>query len=135
MKDEVTQLIRTLEQARYDAMIAADITALDGLLAPELIYTHSNGERDSKGSYLERVQGAHFLYHSISHRVEEVIVYPQTVIVTGVMQADVTVAGQRRQLNNNNLAVWTSSEGRWRLSAYQPTPVSHSATPGAPASM
>ena len=134
MTDEVTQLIRTLEQVRYDAMIAADIAALDGLLAPELIYTHSNGERDSKGSYLDRVQGAHFVYHSISHRVEEVIVYPHTAIVTGIMQADVTVAGQRRQLNNNNLAVWIRREGRWCLSAYQPTPISNTASPGAPAS-
>lgn len=134
MKDEVAQLIRTLEQARYDAMITADTAALDELLAPELIYTHSNGERDSKSSYLDRVRAAHFVYHSISHSVEDVIVYPQAAVVTGIMRADVTVAGQRRQLNNNNLAVWTRSERRWCLSAYQPTPISGVSSPAAPSS-
>ena len=44
--------IERLEDERYDAMLSKNVTALDRLLHEDLLYVHSSGVADSKGSYL-----------------------------------------------------------------------------------
>jgi ketosteroid isomerase-like protein len=50
--------IRSLERARFSAMMSGDLTALSALLDDDLIYVHSNGEADSKDEYVERLRQA-----------------------------------------------------------------------------
>lgn len=45
-----TTEIKTLEDRRYKAMLNNDVATLDQLLSDKLVYTHSNGQRDTKGS-------------------------------------------------------------------------------------
>ena len=39
------------------------------------------------------------------------------------MRTDVSVRGDARHMRNAFLAVWTEQDARWRLTAYQPTPL------------
>jgi hypothetical protein len=52
--------IKALEDRRYDAMLGNDLATLDRLLSEQLVYTHSNGQRDTKNAYLKRVESGHF---------------------------------------------------------------------------
>jgi ketosteroid isomerase-like protein len=45
-----------------------------------------------------------------------------TALVIGQMNADLTVNGSSKKLNNNVLAVWIKDTGDWKFVAYQPTP-------------
>jgi|SRR5690348_15826273 len=121
--DSLADLIRRLENERYAAMIAGDAGALDRLLSDRLVYGHSNAERDSKDSYLERIRDRAFVYESIDHPEERIIIADGAVVVLGAMIASVYRSGELRALRNSACAVWAEEDGNWRLVAYQPTPI------------
>ncbi len=115
--------IKALEDRRYDAMLSNDLATLDQLLSEQLVYTHSNGQRDTKDEYLKQVESGHFKYFAITRPEEEIRVFGDMAMVVGRMVARVTVGGAERRLDNRSLAIWIRKGGQWRLVAYQPTPV------------
>jgi ketosteroid isomerase-like protein len=113
--------VLTLEYRRYEAVTKQDFEAFEAMCHPDLVYTHSNGERDSLESYLHKCRTGHYVYHRIAHPVEKVVIAGDTAIVVGEMQADITAGGKDLHLNNSSLAVWVRGDGAWKLLAYQPT--------------
>lgn len=69
----VEATIRALEDRRFDAMVRADVAALDELLSERLVYSHTRGNRDTNTSYRERVRDGDLAYLSITHPVEQVL--------------------------------------------------------------
>lgn len=115
--------VKALEDRRYAAMLAADVAALRDLSSDRLAYTHSNGDRDDRQSYLDKVASRHFHYLEIERPEEIISVLGDTAIVVGRMVARVLIAGHEKRLDNRSLAVWARDGGRWVFLAYQPTPV------------
>ncbi len=120
----VADQIHALEVERYAAMVAADVEALGRLLSDRLVYRHSTGGHDSKASYLERVRDGTFVYESIEHPEDQIIVTDGAAVVLGLMIARVYRAGVLHELRNAACAVWAREAGHWRLVAYQPAPIS-----------
>ena len=119
--EDVAAQISALEARRYQAVTAGDIATLDGLLAADLVYTHSDASADSKQSYLEKLTTGHFKYGPISHPEHSIVVHGDCALVFGDMRGEVQLDGQMRVLNNKSLSVWVAEDGRWVLLAYQPT--------------
>lgn len=115
--------IRRLEDRRYQAMIDGDVETLDELCSPDLIYTHSRGERDTKRTYLEAVRSGAIRYGHIEHPIARILVHGDCALVWGEMHATAWVGNEERTLANSALAVWTRGDGEWRLAGYQPTPL------------
>jgi hypothetical protein len=109
------------EDARYRAMLDADLDSLDRLCADELSYAHSSGVRDTKQEYFAKIRSGYYDYHRIEHPVERIEVLGDSAIVVGRMTADLTVDGTRRTIDNLALAAWTRTAEGWRLLAYAPT--------------
>ncbi len=109
------------EDARYRAMLDADLDGLDRLCAEELSYAHSSGVRDTKSEYLGKVRSGYYQYLSVEHPVERVEVVGDTAIVVGRMTSDLVVGGTPKTIDNLALAVWVRREGDWQLLAYAPT--------------
>lgn len=120
-KDEAD--IRALEDRRYAAMLAGDVATLTAMCSKELIYTHSQGDRDTFESYLAKVTSGHFVYHKIDHAIDHLILRGDAALVVGTMTAHVNAAGQDRHINNACLAVWLRESDGWKFAAYQPTPI------------
>jgi ketosteroid isomerase-like protein len=122
--DATIALIRELEDQRYAAMLTSDLDGLNRLLSDRLVYSHSNAERDSKASYLDRVRDGTFVYESIQHPEEKIILADGAAVVIGTMIAKAYWSGELKTLRNGACAVWAKEEdGQWRLIAYQPTPI------------
>ena len=109
------------DELRYRAMVDGDLDTLDTLCAEQLSYAHSNGVRDTKAEYLEKVRSGYYVYHRVEHPVERVTVVGDTAIVVGRMTADLDVDGAAKTIDNLALAVWTRASGRWELLGYAPT--------------
>jgi uncharacterized protein (TIGR02246 family) len=121
--NETESLIRALEAQRYRAVASADFDTFAELAHPELVYTHSNGLVDSLQSYLKKCREGFYVYHHIEHPIDSVRVIGDIALVLGEMNGEITSGGVKKTLRNQTLAVWTQTEGDWKLLAYQPTPV------------
>lgn len=118
----IEQLIRSLENDRYDAIIAGDFDTFASLAHPDLIYTHSNGVVDSLKSYLKKCHDGYYVYHELDHPIDEIRIVGDVALVVGQMNGRITSGGVAKTLKNKCLAVWVKEAGHWKLSAYQPTP-------------
>jgi ketosteroid isomerase-like protein len=116
------QDILSLEDLRYEAVLRSDFDAFAELCHEELVYAHSNGERDDLRSYMDKCRQGVYVYHRIDHPVEQVKILGDVALVMGEMKAELTIRGTRTALDNTALAVWIRVGSSWKLLAYQPTP-------------
>ncbi|MDP9889098.1 nuclear transport factor 2 family protein [Pseudarthrobacter enclensis] len=113
--------IRDLEDQRYKAILTGDLAAFSALCHPDLIYTHSNGDRDSLESYVKKCEAGFYRYHQIEHPIERIVATDVVAVVAGGMRASLTAGGKELELDNSCLAVWVKENSRWKFLAYQPT--------------
>lgn len=121
--DAVKSHIRELEAKRYAAMSGNRWEEFTNLCHPELIYTHSSGETDSRGSYVEKLKTGFYKYRSIDHPIDEIKIFPDVVLVLGAMNADIEANGVPKTLRSKSLSVWKNTTDGWRFLAYHPTPL------------
>jgi ketosteroid isomerase-like protein len=119
--DQDANMVRGLEDQRYDAMLRGDVAAFEALCHPELLYTHSTGATDTLESLVAQLNRQYYVYHSIHHPIDRVVVTGDVALVLGEMNAEITSGGVEKTLRNKCLAVWVRSESTWKLLAYQPT--------------
>jgi uncharacterized protein (TIGR02246 family) len=116
--------IRALEQQRYYAMRDGDVDVLDELYADEMLYTHSNATRDTKDSLLTKIRNQELRCTDVLYYPEDVVVVlGDTAVVAGQVIGTVYVNGAPFKQCNRAVAVWTRQCGRWRVIAYQSTPI------------
>lgn len=115
--------IDDLEDRRYAAMVGGDLETLDELLSDDVIYAHSNASVDNKASYLNLLRTGALKYHSLEHTTDAVVTRPGLVIISGTMSGSIHMHGAAKTLNSRVAAVWSAEDGRWRLLAFQPTPI------------
>lgn len=120
--DETSELLG-LEARRCDAMVAADVGALDRLLSDDLTWTHSSARQDTKASFLAGLQAGGTRYLEIKRLDEQVRVHGDVAVVTGVAHMRASINGEERQLRNRYTNVWTRSDEGWRMVAWQSTAV------------
>jgi hypothetical protein len=107
------------DRMRIDAMIAGDAGALAVLLHEELIYTHSNGEVDTKASLMETLAQGDIDYRRIQRGTEAVRAERTAAVVSAPVEMEVAAGGQLHQITGVYTAVYFWQDGRWQLVAYQ----------------
>jgi uncharacterized protein (TIGR02246 family) len=118
----MTTNLKAVETAFYAAMQSNDAEAMGRLMAPDCVYIHSFGNRDSKDTYLDRVRNGFFVYHRIDFTQDRILERGDVVIIVGTMSGTVTAGGVERRLNNVRTSVWSREKDRWKLALFQPTP-------------
>jgi hypothetical protein len=108
------------EEARRQAMLAADVAVLGALLSDTLAYTHSTGVTDSKQSYLQLLASGALRYETLefAHRAR---LMGTAGLVSAVMYAAVRKGDLRRDIASSYLAVWEHTATGWVLQAVQAT--------------
>jgi ketosteroid isomerase-like protein len=113
--------IEMLEAARRDAMLAADVAALDELLAEEMTWVHASSSVDDKASFLRGFSTGDLRCFRLDHSETTIRLYGSTALVTGSVEMDVTVSGTRRTATNRYACLWVNQDGRFRLVLWQST--------------
>lgn len=117
--DEILQA----DQARYRAMLQGNMPALADLLADDLSYTHSSVLNENKSQYLASVGSGRFQYLGVATDDVQVRVYGDAAVMHGKVKLDALVDGERRELHNRFLSVWSRPGGYWQMSAWASTPL------------
>jgi ketosteroid isomerase-like protein len=118
-----TSRIEELEDRRYAAMVGGDLDTLADLLSDDVLYTHSNASVDGKASYLELLRTGKLVYDSLEHTTDVVLPRAGVAIVGGTMSGAIRMHGAAKTLASRIAAVWVLEGDRWRLIAFQPTPI------------
>jgi hypothetical protein len=109
------------EEARFTAMVKADVAGLEDVLADDLTYVHSNGNLDGKRDFIEAVRTGRSTYHSFDREGVAVRLYGDTAVVTGRGHVLVQAAGAELDLRLFFTDVYVRRGGKWRMVAWQST--------------
>ena len=115
--------LRKLEDRRYRAMCEADAATLEKLLADSLVYTHSYGGSDGKGSYLAGIRSKKWIYRKVERPKENIAVYGDCAVITGQVRIDILADGIPKTLNSAYTDVWVKGPQGWQMVAWQSTPL------------
>ena len=113
--------VQELDAERFAAMVKGDAAALDGLLADDLVYTHSSGKVDSKASFLDDIKGGQLHYKVIRPEDPKLTVYGDTAVTTGLAAFEVNNHGQELNMKLRYTDVWVKRGGKWQMVAWQST--------------
>jgi hypothetical protein len=113
-----------LDAERRDAMVNADVAALRELFADGLRYGHANGDVHAKEELLGLLGSGRLDYRAIRVDEEDERRLGDAFVVTGRQTVEVRAGGRDVTSRSVFTAVYARDGGRWRLVAYQSTPLS-----------
>jgi len=119
--ESIQDEVLSIEKQRFTAMAKGDLAALDGLLAEDLTYVHSDGRVETKTEYLESLRSGKLRYLSAEPEGPSVRVYGDVAVCSGLAKFHVFSAGREAQLVTRYTDVYVKRDGRWRLVAWQST--------------
>jgi hypothetical protein len=111
--------LRAAEKARFAANVNADAKALGALLDDNLEYTHSNGELDSKTSFIASLTSGKRDYVATSFDIQSVRIFGDVAIVRGTAKVTVADNGNSRDLDLGYTDFWLWKDGRWQMTAWR----------------
>lgn len=117
------QAVMETQQRRFAAMTSVDVAALDSLLAPSLVYTHSTGRVETKAQFLESLRAGTLRYLTIEPTDLDVQLFTDVALITGRADLRVALGGEERDLALRFTEVYVQWEpgGPWQLAAWQST--------------
>jgi hypothetical protein len=115
------QELLALQQARFDAAIAQDVSALEGMVADEVRYCHTTGSVDTKASYLEMVRTGSIDWLEVHPNGMEARIYGEVGIIAGEVHQKITVGGRAEPVDMHirTIDVYVNRDGRWQLTEFQ----------------
>lgn len=118
--------ISRLDSRRIEALVNADMQALDEIFSDELVYVHSGGKIDSKRPYLALLSSGSLDYVSQHYEPAPrvVVAGPDTAFVTGRVTIELkSKTGQITKRALTTTTVYARSVAGWKAIFYQSTPV------------
>jgi hypothetical protein len=115
------QMIIDLDRKRMQAMAAQDITALEGLLADDLVYTHSSARLDTKKSLIGNMQSGATVYNAVEPSEVKAQDLGSAVVLTGIARIRVTSGGNPNAFAVRFTDVYANKGGKWQMVARQST--------------
>jgi len=126
----LTQLVRaqssadqkaviSAEKKRFDAQVSKNYTVLEQVLSDDLVYTHSNGNTDSKKSYIQSIRDGKSRYDAINVEDQKVRIYGNTAIINGVCMIKAMNSGQTINTHLKYTDVYVRKGNQWQMVAWQ----------------
>ena len=112
----VERAVLNVEKQRFEAQVKKDFTALETLLADDLVYVHSNGNVDNKASYIQSIKDGKSQYDEIKSEEMKVRVYGKTAIINGICTVKMPTNPNLRLRYTD---VYVKQKGQWQLVAWQ----------------
>ncbi|MBD2702432.1 nuclear transport factor 2 family protein [Spirosoma sp. BT702] len=107
------------EKQRFAAQVSGDYDFLNKVLAADLVYTHSNGNKDSRETFIQSLRSGKSKYESIDPEEQNVRLYGNTAVINGVCLSKVTSNGQTNNLHLRYLSVYVKNNNQWQMVAWQ----------------
>jgi len=101
------------------AMLDADRSQLENLVAEELSYGHSSGMIQTKAQFVDVIVNKETIYKSIVLTEPATVIAGSNAVVRHVAAIDYESGGKPATAKIGVLQVWLKQDGRWQLLARQ----------------
>ena len=115
--DEVIKL----EDARYAAQMANDFSAMEKLIADDLVYIHSSSVVDSKQSYIESMRSGMVKYKVMRRSDVKVRTFGCIATITGLGNFDVQLNDKDISIELRFHSIWAKRDGKIQFVSWQAT--------------
>ncbi len=117
--DERFAALRSAELTRFESQVNADARTLGTLLDDHLEYTHSNGDLDSKKSFIDSLVTGKRDYVSSTATIESLRIFGDVGLIRGKAKVTVVDNGNSKDLHIGYTDVWVWKDGRWQMTAWR----------------
>ena len=99
------------------AQVAADAKAFDGLCAPELSYSHSDGHVEDKATFIKNATAGKSKFLSLEYQDPTIRVVGDAAIVRfhWLGESETIPEGKKSSTNLAILMNWQKQDGEWKL--------------------
>lgn len=116
-KDE--QQLNAAVDTLIQAIIRADKTMLESLVADSLSYGHSSGKVENKEQFVDAVVNGSFDYLSGNTSAQKLSITNNTGVVRHVFTFQYNNKSESGEMKIGVLLVWQKQKGKWKLLARQ----------------
>jgi ketosteroid isomerase-like protein len=113
------EMIIDLDKKRMLAMATKDISALDSLLADDLVYTHSSARLDTKHSLIANMKSGATVYSAVEPSEVRALDLGEAVILTGLARIKVSSNGKDLDFRVRFTDAYAKRSGRWQMVVWQ----------------
>jgi ketosteroid isomerase-like protein len=110
-----------LDRQRMIATVSQDLATLDGILADDLVYTHSSARMDTKASFIDGLTSGSNAYTSLEPSDVKAQDLGDVVVLTGVCAMSVSLSGRPTSFRVRFADVYAMRDGRWQMVTWQST--------------
>lgn len=129
MPQSAEDAVAAVEQRRIDALLTADINALDEIIDAHCTHIESNGTSRTKAEFLEDVAQRAFSFDLFEIEENHIRIFGETAVVAGTYRNIVRVRGQRNPMKHaRHLRVYVHRGDSWKLVAHQATEIAPRST-------
>jgi hypothetical protein len=111
--------LRTAEVARFEAQVKADAPALQKLLHDGLDYVHSNGDLDTKASFIDSLVTGKRDYLATVATLENVRIFGDVGVIRGKAKVTIADNGKPLELNLGYTDFWLWNKGQWQMTGWR----------------
>jgi ketosteroid isomerase-like protein len=112
---DLESTIRALEERLWKAQLAADVDALDDLIAEDLLFTGLAGSLETKAGDLQQHRSGALKITRLEPLELRVRAIPGGAITSVKMDAAALIAGKPTAATLRYTRVWISEGGRWQI--------------------
>ena len=121
--DERIAQVSATQADRFQAMLNANVAALNDILADDLVYAHTTGTIDTKASMIENIGSGTVNYELIEPIDSKIRLFGDVAVVTGSAIMRVSAGDQLYELSIRFIEVYVVADDRWQLVSWQSTRV------------
>ena len=111
--------LKAAEARRFQANVDADAKVLGQVLDEALEYVHSNGDLDSKSSFIESLTSGKRDYLATTFDIQGIRILGDVAIIRGTAKVTVADNGQPRDLDLGYTDIWVWKDKRWQMTAWR----------------
>ena len=111
--NKVEQVVEKLHQA----MINADKSALENVVADELSYGHASGVVEDKTAFVDAITSGRNDYATIDTTEQTINMSGDVAIVRHHFKAEILIEGKKAQANLSVMQIWQRQTNNWKLLA------------------
>ena len=121
-QDSAQARVLAAEDQRFGAMVRGDTATLRTILATDLAYTHTTGEKQDRTQFLCSLGSRELRYKSIAPTERTVkLIGSEGAVIVGRSNMQVEANGQVRAFSIRYVAVYQRAGPGWQLVVWQST--------------